>query len=215
MLLRSQRTKTTGATTMTLALLSLLLAGSSTRGSAAVVSAFGRRLARRSYGFLAPAAGLMASSSPSMVVKAAGAAASTSNSGNAAAATATTTTAVAADLVNRRGGAGGVFGSLTRLFSSGGGGDAIRTDAPAVKALEASGAGAGEGFKGDLLVLPVFQPEEGEGLVVAAAQPILAAWDKELGGALAELVQTVRSAFVWVCMLCERAAVGVTDRWCY
>jgi hypothetical protein len=171
--------------TMTLALLSLLAAGRSGQATATAVSAFGRRLLARSSGggsrgyaaFLAPTAGLFASSSPALVVKAA------------------TTPPATAELVTRRGGAGGgggVFGSLTRLFSSGGG-DAIRTEAPAVKSLEAAGPGAGDGFTGDLLVLPVFQPEEGEGLVEVAAQPILAAWDKALGGAVAELVQTVRA----------------------
>lgn len=169
------------STTMTLALLSLL-AGS---GHAAVVSAFGRRLmTRRGYGFLAPA-GVLAASSPSVVVRASSSSSAAGSGNNNAARTAAVDT-----LMNRRGGAtgSGVFGSLTRLFSSGGG-DAIRTEAPGVKSLEAAGAGAGEGFKGDLLVLPVFQPEEGDGAADVAGQPILAAWDQALGGALAELVQ--------------------------
>lgn len=175
-------------TTSAIMLALSLLAGTGSTGSAAAT--VGRRLlARRGYcGFLAaPAAGLYYAS-PSVVVRAA----SATGTPQAAAAT-------AEQLVNRRGGAsasaasgGGVFGSLTRLFSSGGsGGDAIRTEAPAVKALEAAGSGAGEGFKGDLLVLPVFQPEEGDGVVALAEQPVLAAWDAALDGAIAELVQTV------------------------
>jgi len=47
-------------------------------------------------------------------------------------------------------------------------------------------------FKGDLVLLPVFQPEEeGDDVQLAVGtQPILAAWDKVLGGAIADLVQT-------------------------
>lgn len=188
--MRSARARGHPTTTMAL-LLSALLAGGA-HAIPTTSSAFGRRLLSRrgySYGFLAPA-GMWASTTPSVVVRAS---AAPNTNGNANANT--------ADLVARRGGAtagGGVFGSITRLFS-GGSNDAIRTEAPAVGAVEAAGAGAGEGWKGDLLVLPVFQPEEGEGLVEVAGQPILAAWDKELGGAVAELVQTVRLWFgSWV-----------------
>lgn len=194
---RARGTTTTAATTM--ALLSVLLAGPAVSHAAAP---FGRRLQgasmRRGYaaGFLAPV-GLLASSTPAAVGVVKASATSNNNNGPRT-----------ADLVSRRGGAtggGGVFGSITRLFS-GRGGDAIRTEAPAVGALEAGGPGAGEGWKGDLLVLPVFQAEEGEGLVEVGGQPILAAWDEALGGAVAELVQTVRGRWcVWVFGRCNAA----------
>ncbi len=119
--------------------------------------------------------------------------------------TSTTTTATAARrgvasaiptssspaLLARRGGvASGVWPFATRLFSSVSGGISVRTQAPSVAKLEAL-AGTGDAtFKGDLLVLPVFQPEDGDNPVSVGDQPILAGWDKALGGAVADLVQT-------------------------
>eukprot|EP00624_Nannochloropsis_granulata_P005295 evm.model.NODE_37437_length_30217_cov_24.682034.6 len=86
------------------------------------------------------------------------------------------------------------FSSATRLFSTTNADTGIswRTQAPGVAKLE-SLAGMGDAtFKGDLLVLPVFQPEEeGDDVQLAVgSQPILAAWDSALGGAIADLVQT-------------------------
>lgn len=58
-------------------------------------------------------------------------------------------------VIARRG--GGALGPLTRLFSSGpAGAGPYRTEAPAVAKIEAV-AGGSDAFKGDLLVLPVFQ----------------------------------------------------------
>lgn len=185
--------------TTTAATMALLLAAAATTGTHAALlpataAGAGRRLLASSrrgytYGFLAPV-GLLASAAPAAVVVRAAAAAPNAGGSNGPR---------TADLVSRRGGAnaaggssGGVLGSITRLFS-GRGGDTIRTEAPAVGALEAAGPGAGEGWKGDLLVLPVFQAEDGDGVVEVGGQPILAAWDAALGGAVAELVQTVRA----------------------
>jgi len=100
-----------------------------------------------------------------------------------------------AALPARRGGAAmWPFSSATRLFSTTNADTGIswRTQAPSVAKLE-SLAGMGDAtFKGDLLVLPAFQPEkDGEDVQLAVdTQPILAAWDSALGGAIADLVQT-------------------------
>ena len=54
----------------------------------------------------------------------------------------------------------------------------------------AAGSGALSDWKGDLLVLPVYQPEEGEGEATLTGEA--ASWDSKLDGALADLVKTVR-----------------------
>jgi hypothetical protein len=55
----------------------------------------------------------------------------------------------------------------------------------------AVGRGPVQEFKGDLLVLPVFQPEEGEGAAQVDSYTTLADWDKALDGALSDVIAQV------------------------